>query len=424
MAGLVKGMMRPSADYKTFHIPVAHSQRTKGIGGESLASSGSNAVLAVRRNIRNLTKITEPEVLRSRKTLIFLVVSVLIIGVAMMIWLEAQLATLRFLTKSLTKSGERMLQFEFAMSYAEDIDRYSASLNATSTDFVLDLHDTGNSASANLIRDVAMMTAHAKAMRIKHEELYDSQEDGGKTAFSFEMDRTIDVLQPSADIGSEVTQTRTTNLVDLGMEMHAAFARLAELPVAQMNTNSSVSLRFLLANYDVFIGSMNQSLALRQEDFASAMPRIQLDIILGGMLSFFMCAGVAAPVFYAAVQDISDRTTAVTMLLLHVPRRLAKALKDRAQQSLDRMIVEQEEGKGGGLDDEVGEKQMLVDEADGDEAYQGILRAAERQVARRMAQHARNLVSTGSQSELLPGKRTHSMADGVAYVDIQSASQT
>jgi len=91
-----------------------------------------------------------------------------------------------------------------------------------------------------------------------------------------------------------------------------------------------VAYRFLAANYDVFRDAMNHSLAVRQRDFVRAMPKVQMELIIAGSVAFALCVLVATPIFYAAVRDISERTQAVTMLLLHVPRRLAKALRERA----------------------------------------------------------------------------------------------
>lgn len=123
----------------------------------------------------------------------------------------------------------------------------------------------------------------------------------------------------------------------------------------------------------------------------------------------------------------------MTLLLLHVPRRLAKALKERAQRSLDRMMVEQEDqalvqmAEGGmsaggvGLADEEEEKRLFVQDDEGEEAYRMVLRAAEKQVHRRMQQHANGGDRFGNESSNLVTRSKSS--GGVAFVDIEAAGE-
>jgi len=116
----------------------------------------------------------------------------------------------------------------------------------------------------------------------------------------------------------------------MGMEVYSAWERFIELPVTEMNEQSSVEYRFIRDNFATYRDYLNESLAYREEGFIEEMPKVQLELVIAGVIAFVMCLVVATPIFYAAVRDISERTQAVTLLLLHVPRRLAKALKDRA----------------------------------------------------------------------------------------------
>lgn len=377
-----------------------------------MASMGSHASVAVRRSIRGLSKITEPEVTRTRMTLAGLVFAVIAIGAVLLVWLRISISRLSTLTQALTEAGWRMLDFEYGMSYVEEIGRYSEAQRIVSlsngtlssvedVDDFFQIYDKIDEPDPwDPVHDVAYMAAHSAAMRHHHEHLFELQESGGKDAFAWELTRHIEVVQPSADLNSNATSTRLTSLVDLGLEMHQAMQRLGELPISQMNRHNSVPWRFLYANYDVFRDAMNQSLAVRQRDFVLAMPQVQMEVIVAGSVAFVLCVLVTTPIFYAAVRDISERTQAVTMLLLHVPRRLAKALRERAQTGLDRMVAEQEDhavqladvdatgiAEGGGMQDEEEEKRLFVQQEDGEEAYRAILRAAEKQVARRMRTH-------------------------------------
>jgi len=191
---------------------------------------------------------------------------------------------------------------------------------------------------------------------------------------------------------------RDSSLIDLGSEIYSSFERMVELPVMQINMQDSIEYRYVYMNFDVFRDHMNESLAYRERDFVQEMPEVQLELIIAGVIAFGLCVVVATPLFYAAVRDISERTQAVTLLLLHVPRRLAKALKDRAQAGLDRIVAQAEDqamamtqspmdnmgGGGGGLADDEEEKRLLVEEDEGEEAYRAVLRAAQRQVQRRI----------------------------------------
>jgi len=138
-------------------------------------------------------------------------------------------------------------------------------------------------------------------------------------------------------------------------------------------------------------------MALRGDDFARSMPRIQNELIITGVIAFALCVLVATPIFFSAVRNVQVRTQAVMLLLLHVPRRLAKALKDRAQTSFDRMVAQSEkdtEGSRdradrghGGFEDEEAEKRLFVQEDEKEEIYRTILRAARRQVQKRIESH-------------------------------------
>lgn len=137
-------------------------------------------------------------------------------------------------------------------------------------------------------------------------------------------------------------------------------------------------MRFLLLNYPTFTESMRHSLALRNQDLVNALPQIQFELIVAGCVSFGLCVLVAMPIFYSAVRNVSERTQAVTKLLLHVPRQLAKALRDRSQAGLERMMAASDDAamevsassQGGGqsgfrsdavgLQDEEREKMLFV----------------------------------------------------------------
>lgn len=261
--------------------------------------------------------------------------------------------------------------------------------------------------------DVAHMVSYAGHMIHHHDTLFELQKDGGESAFAFELEDRIVVLQPAASGRSNHTTERLASLNDLAIDMYAAVERLAQLPVEEMNEVNSVQMRFLALNYATFRDSMLHSQALRNQDLVEMMPRVQLELIIAGCVAFSLCVLVAMPIFYLAVRNVSERTQAVTMLLLHIPRRLAKTLRDRSQAGLERLLAATDdaeaamdligvEGLGGngqqggmlmgqrgvGLQDEEREKQMFVQQQDEDEEYRAVLRAAEKQVNRRMAAHA------------------------------------
>jgi len=203
---------------------------------QSMASMGSQANAAVRKSIRGLTKVTEPEVTRTRYTLIGLVLVVLVIGIAQLIWLNSAVHRLSGLTDALTEAGWRMLDFEYAMSYVDEIGRYSLTRRGSNTsnslDPVLLIYDKiGEADPDDPLHDVAFMAAHSSSLRHHHHHLYEMEERGGVDAFAFELADHIVVKQPASDPSSDATIARTTNLVDLGLEMHGAIERLVELEI-------------------------------------------------------------------------------------------------------------------------------------------------------------------------------------------------
>jgi len=70
-----------------------------------MTSMGSAASMVVRRSIGNLAKVTEPEVSRTRYTLVGLVVAVLAIGLVELLWLRSAVERLSSLTTALTHGG-------------------------------------------------------------------------------------------------------------------------------------------------------------------------------------------------------------------------------------------------------------------------------------------------------------------------------
>jgi len=81
------------------------------------------------------------------------------------------------------------------------------------------------------------------------------------------------------------------------------------------------------------------------------------------------------------------------------------------------------DGRGGmiaghGLQDEEEEKRLFVQQEDGEEKYRAVLRAAEKQVARRMRSHAASMTSDSRQH----GHRA-TTSQGIAYMDIETSGE-
>lgn len=79
-----------------------------------------------------------------------------------MVWLQGVIDRLHGLTFGLMQAGARMLDFEHAMTYVEELGRYS--------DYVLELSEASN---ASLVREPLQIYDRIKAGTIPNQPVYD-----------------------------------------------------------------------------------------------------------------------------------------------------------------------------------------------------------------------------------------------------------
>lgn len=301
----------------------------------------------------------EPEVRRTTWVMVSIAFVVVAMAIGNIVWSGSVVDNLKRMAYGLWITGDRLLSLQAT-------EWYFHGLLVINTTFAM----YGPTESL-----IPGLTVETERLRADHEFLYLNGHELGTKAYEYEMTVLHRVVEISAS--GQINGEYFMPLTELGEYYASKLDRLMQIPVNDIHADLAEA-RNVVANRPACQDSMNETIKLREAEYAELEPQFQLQLIIVGSAFFVVTVIISSIFFVTAVRSLGRRTLNVLRTTLYVPSRVAKAMQKRSVALLNRLISTDAENEDGADNNDEAEMRLIIQEDDVDASLDKVMAALRR----------------------------------------------